>query len=170
MNIAAVKQDDEIWVSIFRDYLISNMGIVVSMKYGRPRVLKTYKNNRGYHCVDFMLNGNKIKKTVHRLVALIFVKNVDPLKNSVNHNLGDKNDNRASSLSWMTDSENTRHGVDNGLIHRGDKHYAALIDEMQARTIKSLKGQITQRKVADYFKIGKHVVSHIQRGYSWKHI
>lgn len=159
----------EIWVPIFRNYAISNMGRIKSNKWGYDILLKTYKNNRNYDCIDFRVNGNKKKSTVHKLVALIFLKNTDPTKITVNHHFG-KDDNRAESLSWMTYSENTLHGVENGLIYRGVNHYAAILDEIQVRTIKSLKGQIPQQKIADYFKINIGAIGGIMRGKSWKHV
>lgn len=161
--------EGEIWVSVFRDYEISNMGRIVSKKYGDRRLLKTCKNNRQYHCVDFMINGKKIKRTVHRLVGLIFVKNLNPLRDTVNHNFG-KDDNRASSLCWMTYSENSRHGVDNDLLKRGVNHYSATLDELQVRVIKSMRGELTYQKIADYFKVKESTIAPIMRGESWKHI
>lgn len=161
--------DGEIWVPIFRDYEISNMGRVKSTKWGYPLLLRWYKNNRNYHCVDFRVNGKKKKSTIHRLVALIFLKNTDPKKVTVNHHFG-KDDNRATSLSWMTHAENSQHGVENGLIYRGVDHYATTLDETQVKTIKSIKGQLTQQKIADYFKVNRSTISPIMRGISWKHI
>lgn len=161
--------EGEVWVPIFRSYAISNMGRVKSNKWGYDILLKSYKNNRNYDCIDFRVNGRKKKSTVHKLVALIFVKNTDPLRITVNHNFG-KDDNRASSLCWMTYSENTRHGVENGLIYRGAAHYAAQLDEMQVRTIKSLKSEFTQKAIADYFKVKVNIINSIYRGVAWKHI
>jgi len=161
--------EGEIWVPIFRNYAISNMGRVKSYVWGYDVLLKTYKNNRGYHCVDFMINGKKKKFTVHRLVALVFVKNIDDKKVTVNHHFG-KDDNRAESLSWMTYSENTIHGVENGLIHRGISHYAAQLDEMQVKTIKSMKRELSYQKIANYFNVKHCVVAGIMKGNSWKHV
>lgn len=159
----------EIWVPIFRNYEISNMGRVKSKAWGYDLLLRTYKNNRNYDCVDFRINGKKKKSTVHKLVALIFVNNLDPKRITVNHHFG-KDDNRAQSLSWMTYSENTQHGVENGMIYRGVNHYAAQLDEIQVKTIRSLKGELTQPQIANYFKVKRGVVEGIMRGRSWKHL
>lgn len=160
---------DEVWVPIFRNYEISNMGRIKSNKWGYDILLKTYKNNRNYDCIDFRVNCKKKKSTVHKLVALIFLKNIDPKRITVNHHFG-KDDNRAQSLSWMTYSENTRHGVDNGMIHRGVAHYASQLDEMQVRTIKSMRGELPYRVIADYFKVKINVIGAIMQGKAWKHL
>jgi hypothetical protein len=161
--------DGEVWVPIFRDYEISNMGRVLSNKRDVPIILKTYPNNRGYHIIHFRICGKRRALTVHRLVADIFLKNIDISKVTVNHERG-KDDNRAESLSWMTYSENSRHGVENGMLKRGSSHYKTKLDEIQVKTIKSLNGQIKRKHIANYFKISLNNVGTIMTGKSWGHI
>lgn len=161
--------DGEIWVSIFRDYLISNMGRVASCKGRSIKILKTYPNNRGYHLFHPRINNKRIAYTIHRLVALVFLKNIDPLKKTVNHHFG-KNDNRYNSLSWMSQSENTNHAFENGLIRRGSKRPSALLDETQVITIRSLRGIFTEDKFAEYFKVSRGTINSVQRRKSWRHV
>lgn len=161
--------DGEVWVPILRDYEISNMGRVVSNKGRWPRIMRTYLTWRKYHIVHLRINGKRFAYTIHRLVGLIFLKNTDPSKTTVNHNFG-KDDNRAQSLSWMTQTENTNHAFDNGLIRRGSERPSSKLDEVQVKTIKSLRGILTEAKVADYFKISRGTVNSIHRGKSWSHV
>ena len=53
-------------------------------------------------------------RSVHRLVALHFVANPDK-KPQVNHIDGNKTNNAALNLEWMTNNENFEHGVNAGL-------------------------------------------------------
>lgn len=168
INESITDLDGEVWVSIFRQYSISNMGRVMSLKREQPIIMKTYPNNRGYHLVHFRIDGKRRALTVHKLVAQIFVKNLDPKRITVNHHFG-KDDNRASSLSWMTYSENSTHGAENGLIARGSQSVLSKLDEAQARTIRSLKGEISQYKLANYFKVSRGTIDNIQSGKSWRH-
>lgn len=52
---------------------------------------------------------------VHRLVAASFCEGRDDRRVQVNHVDGDKTNNAASNLEWVTDSENKKHGWASGL-------------------------------------------------------
>lgn len=164
------EAENEIWIPIFRAYEISNMGRVRSSKYGYWRVLKHSKNNRGYHQVSFRIAGKHLRKTIHRLVGIIFVDNIDPNRNTVNHNFGDKDDNRAQSLSWMSYSENSCHGVTHGLIASGSQNYSADLDDTQVLVIRSLKGEFTQQALADYFQVDRRTIGRVLRGRTYKNV
>jgi hypothetical protein len=51
---------------------------------------------------------------LHREVAKAFLPNPYGLP-QVNHKDGDKTNNNASNLEWVTNSQNARHAIDNGL-------------------------------------------------------
>lgn len=59
-------------------------------------------------------SGNLKNKTVHRLVAQMYLPNPDNLP-QVNHIDGDKWNSRLSNLEWATPSQNTQHANDTGL-------------------------------------------------------
>ena len=70
----------------------------------------------GYHQVTLFINCVPVRYKVHRLVALQFVDNPDPLhKRHVNHVDGDKNNNHYSNLEWVTVYENNLHARITGL-------------------------------------------------------
>ena len=97
----------------YPDYEINRLGQIKSRKTGK--ILKPFDDSRGYLRVT--LNGVNVK--VHILVASMFVENPDPEhKTIVNHKTGNKHDNRASQLEWVTPSENTKHAWDTGLIKK----------------------------------------------------
>jgi len=79
-------------------------------------VIKTRINNKGYIILD-LINNNGIKKTVlkHRIIALAFIKNDDPLnKIFINHIDLNKENFSINNLEWCTPSYNTTHAFNNG--------------------------------------------------------
>ena len=91
-------------------YEISNLG---NIKHG-DKILKPTNDARGY--LKIVIDGHHYK--IHRLVAMHFKRNPDD-KPIVNHKNGNKKDNRASNLEWVTQSENVQHAWKKGLIKRG---------------------------------------------------
>ena len=70
--------------------------------------LKFQKSPNGYYKVDIFIDGRNKTITVHRVIAECFVPN--PLKKkTVNHKDGNKLNNLASNLEWMTQRENNLH-------------------------------------------------------------
>jgi hypothetical protein len=99
-------------VSGFEDYLITLDGKVFSLK--TMKFLKSRVTNAGYNQVQlFNKNGYKYF-SVHRLVAEAYIPNLEN-KEQVNHMDGNKLNNLACNLEWMTRSENQKHCSDIGL-------------------------------------------------------
>lgn len=90
-------------------YRVSNLGNVITVKSGR--VLRPGVHTGGYHQVGLCREGVVKTYSVHRLVALAFISNIDK-KSDVNHIDGVKTNNSLSNLEWCTRSENIRHSVD----------------------------------------------------------
>jgi hypothetical protein len=108
-----IKTENEIWADIIGfngTYQVSSSGRVRSFagwKSGEL-IMKQWKNSDGYMMVTLL----GVKHSVHRLVALAFIKGVSK---EVNHINGIKNDNHAGNLEWCTHSENGKHAYAIGL-------------------------------------------------------
>lgn len=124
--------DGEIWKGIrgYEDmYAVSNMGRIKSLDKILPhrihgtwhikeRILRPAPNGpKGSKYLSVSLNvgrGVLVSLRVHRAVAEAFVDNPDG-KTQVNHIDGNKFNNRADNLEWVTPQENSNHAWRTGL-------------------------------------------------------
>lgn len=92
----------EIWKDIkgCQDYMVSNMGRVKSLKYGKEKILKGSLVS-GYKRVYI---ANK-KIFIHLLVAKAFIPNPEN-KPEIDHINTIRTDNRVENLRWVTRKEN----------------------------------------------------------------
>lgn len=176
--------DNEKWKYIDgygKDYEVSNFGRVRSWKGNgmvksrplEPRLLKPNTNRDGYPYIT--LSKNKIPKslTVHRIVAKAFVPNTDN-KPCVNHIDGDKENNIADNLEWVTYSENSKHAYNAGLsnIIKGEKHVGAKLTRENVLDIRAVHnhGWFTQKEISEAYGVSQSKISHIVNRRSWRHI
>ena len=106
------------------EYYISDHGRVKSYKYGKERILKPGTNTNGYQIISICTNSLRPSKLIHQLVALEFIENPDN-KPQVNHRDGNKTNNNADNLEWVTHKENIQHGWDTGLFDDKRKKISA---------------------------------------------
>ena len=95
----------------FDGYFVTNTGSVYSRDYkhtGRIKKLKPIVDINGYLTIDLVKNGKRVNKKIHRLVAEVFIPNIEN-KPQVNHKNGAHDDNRVENLEWCTQSENNFH-------------------------------------------------------------
>ena len=117
---------EEIWKPIPNYeglYEVSNMGRVKSLGKTvlRKGVYVHYHGKiisqnivKGYMQVMLSKNNKQVNAKVHRLVAIAFIPNDDPVnKTTVNHKNEDKLDNRVENLEWMSIADNTNYGTRN---------------------------------------------------------
>ena len=91
----------------FPGYWINSYGRVWSERSNKwllPR-----PSNKGYLRVCLYRDGKKFEKAIHRLVAEAFVPNDDlEHKDTIDHIDGDKTNNRADNLQWLSRGDNVR--------------------------------------------------------------
>lgn len=91
-------------------YQGSNLGRVKSIKFGKERILKTFKNKDGYLQVGLWKNNKRKIFLVHRLVAQAFLDNPNNLP-EVNHKDENKLNNVVSNLEWCDRTYNVNYGT-----------------------------------------------------------
>lgn len=107
----------------FPNYLVSNLGTVISFRFGKIKKLKQHQNLQGYRQVT-LYDDKGISKMfyVHRLVAKAFIQNPDNLP-IVNHKDENPSNNCVDNLEWCTLSHNCRWNdvhIKRGLRHRNN--------------------------------------------------
>ena len=70
--------------------------------------MRLQKNKSGYYWIQLCVKRVKKNLYIHQLVAIHFVDNIDD-KKFVNHKDGNKSNNNADNLEWVTQQENTQH-------------------------------------------------------------
>lgn len=94
-------------------YLISNKGYLINTNTGKQSLGS--KKQTGYIEVTIQTDAGEEKSiSLHRLVASYFVP-VREGASEVNHKDGDKTNNSAENLEWVTHNENLKHAYITGL-------------------------------------------------------
>ena len=93
-------------------------GGAISNQHWSGKILRPTIIGSGYEMVVLTKHRTPTYPTVHRLVATVFVPNPEN-KPVVNHIDGNKSNNVATNLEWVTSSENNYHAYATGLKKRG---------------------------------------------------
>ena len=100
-------------------YLISENGEVFS-EY-KNIFLKSSTTQHGYSSVTLSVNGKKIRKYIHRLVAEYYLGFQEKGGRVINHIDGNKQNNNISNLEIVSSSENLLHAYKMGLKEKNNK-------------------------------------------------
>ena len=140
-----INLDGEIWKKLkykkLEDYLISNMGRIYSLSVKKILKGSTNGDNHYLRMRLFDRDGNRENIAVHRMVALIFIKNNDPKnKNEVNHIDGNQMNNKVSNLEWVSRSENMQHVADMRLKSKNIR--ICMLDSKSLKILKIFRTKI----------------------------
>lgn len=92
--------------SVNRTLAVANRWGTITERAMVGKSLKPRQLTNGY--LGISLGANSKCHLIHRLVASAFIEN-NANKPQVNHMNGDRKDNRAANLEWVTCSENHKH-------------------------------------------------------------
>lgn len=162
-------------------YKISSFGRIKSLsrithrKQGsfirHTKILALSIDRGNYSIVRLWLNGIKATKSVHRLVAIHFLKNHNN-KPEVNHKIANKQNNRFYNLEWATKLENTTHAVKSNLIpsRPGILNPAAKLTESEVIKIRELSSIHSYSILGKMFNVDKSMIYQIIKRKKWQHI
>ena len=176
--------DKEVWLEIkgYESlYQISSIGRIKSLErvsifnnstgLKKERILKAFKDCKGYSRVKLSKNAIESTKKVHRLVADAFLNNLQN-KPEVNHINGIKDDNRFDNLEWVTSSENTIHALNNKLkvSQKGSEHGNSKLNEEKVLEIRKIGRSKSLKEIAEIYGVDKSSISLILLNKAWKHV
>jgi len=149
----------------FDGYTVTEDGEV----YGPSgRSLKFFKTAKGY--MSQAIRGKTVR--LHRVVATAFIPNPDNLP-EVNHIDGNKLNNHASNLEWVTHKQNMEHAYKTGLARNGfgDEAARSILTQEQVNEIRRsyIRGdkQFGQTALGRKFGVTNSCVWRIIHGDNW---
>lgn len=156
-------------------YAAREDGEIISLKHNKIAVRKGGISS-GYRSYSLRKDGVQTQHLGHRLIAEAFIDNPEN-KPQVNHIDGDKTNNAASNLEWVTVSENAKHAVANGLTVIADSHLKRMqtnagkakakftkTDALNIRAIYSHMAKPSCRKLAKAYNCSKTTIQRIVNG------
>ena len=146
--------EKEIWKTIegYENYMVSNLGRVKSLKFSKEKILKQVKDKNNY-CRVCLYKDKKLKHyLVHRLVATVFIPNLNNYC-VVNHRDENPQNNNVNNLEWVTQKYNVNYGKRNeklSIAHKGKKHTQEHIEKCVKAQLKpivqlSLNGEFIKK-------------------------
>jgi len=144
---------------------------IVTFKDGRTNrrkgiVLTIHINTKrwNYRYANLSRKGKEFPFYVHRLVALHFVSNPGN-KPQVNHEDGDKGNNRWKNFKWVTPKENGNHAARMGLVWR--KLNRDQVIEIRKEMDKGIRG--TRARLARKFGVREGTITFAMETH-WRHV
>lgn len=149
----------------FDEYCVTAEGAIYSLK--SKKFLNLQYNDNGYVVVTLRVDGKTKTVRVHRLVALMYLKNTFFEGAHVNHKDGDKTNNCVENLEWVTREQNMRHAYDNDLVISKTKKIS---DDIIHTVCQALEQGARVVDVSKMFSLDRELVDRIYRGSTFKHI
>ena len=156
-------------------YQASNLGRIKKIWKTKETIMKPSLQKEGYLRIGLVKNSKRKSYQVHRLIALCFIDNIYN-KKYVNHIDGNKQNNNADNLEWVTASENLKHAYDNNLFKTipGGKNSKPILQyDLNGNFIKKWESQREAGKTlgiqqSNIFKVANEQRNHAG-GYVWKY-
>lgn len=145
----------------YKNIYINESELEIYKIFDNGRIIKLSKwiDNVGYYTVSFRIDGKKIYRRIHRIIAETLLPNPNNLP-FVNHIDGNKLNNSIENLEWCTNQYNTQQAYDNNL-YKSKK-------ECPVRAINKYNGRIFEfnsiRNCAEQLQLNRKTITSILKG------
>lgn len=149
-----IDEETEIWRKFDVDYDVSNQGRI---RRG-SRILSGSLHKDGY--ISVTIHGKQYP--LHRLIALKWCNGFSN-KKEINHKDGNKQNNFANNLEWVTRRENQQHAVNTGLQPKSTSTYKGKFTPEQRLEIKGEwdNGKYSRRELAKKYGVSHTCINDI---------
>lgn len=184
---------NEIWrpiVGYEGVYSVSDLGRIRRdrTRNGAPStyIRRQIRMPNGYRAITLRHAGTIRRVLVHRLVAFAFIGMPPDGKPQVNHLDCVRANNRVANLEWASPADDGAHRVRMGRVPsgdrqglrrhperaaRGERHGNSKLTDDDVRAIRRLvHGDMTQRCIAQLFRVSTGTVSLIKHRHAWAHV
>lgn len=152
----------------FPGYAATADGRILSKKSRRPMAPKP--DAYGYPSLTLRVDGRKICKCVHRLVALAWLGPPPSSTHEVAHGDGDKTNNAVSNLRWATPAENRADMFRHGTAVVGERHSCAKLTSAQVSSIRAARAAgVPRAQTAATYGVSYFTVAKIDTGKKRRH-
>lgn len=150
------------------DYEVSDLGNVRNVTTGTMRKFRV--NPGGYLACNLQVAGIRKTVRIHCLVAEVFLGS-RPNGMTINHCDGNKKNNRAENLEYVTIAENLRHAKAVGLSPRGSRKPLAKLTDEAVRSIREeVSAGTPRRELAARYGVNRRTIGHVINGTGWAHV
>jgi hypothetical protein len=168
-----IESEEEVWLPVNKEigspinigdfYQVSNLGRIRDKE---NKIVNVHLNKRGYLSITLHICGWSRTYKAHRLVASTFIADSNS-KDQVNHKNGNKRDNSAKNLEWVSREQNMRHAIETGLIKSvGQKLNPTMVVEIMNKKIAGTK----RNDLAKEYGVSPNTIKAIVAGKIWKSI
>ena len=163
----------EIWMPIagWPHYEVSSDGRVKSFHNCQERILKQWVSTSGYMQVGLHLYGKKKTVDVHRVVCIAFNGKPDDGYETA-HLDGNKLNNAAENLAWVTHTENCKHRNGHGTHRRGSDSPLSKMTERDVADARKMyeQGGVTYKDIGRRYGVSPVTAWRNVKGLRWRHV
>jgi hypothetical protein len=142
------------------DYEITRDGQVINKHTGK--ILKGQPNGKGYLRVSI---GKKLN-FIHRLVAEKYIPNPNNYP-QVNHKDGNKLNNCVENLEWVTNLDNRKHAVKEGLHLSGEACSWSRLNWEKVEYIRN-HPEISSKEFSEKYQVAVRTIRDVREFKTWK--